>query len=342
MAAFFELSPERVLDLVESAASGMTEGRKATGRAWPLNSIENRVYEIEFEDDLRLVAKFYRPGRWRVEEIMEEHRFLEALFDAQIPVLTHIKLQSLPGEPFRCASPTLGVSNDGIFFCISPRIKARCCDELSDEQLAMAGRFLGRIHAVGRGMPRLKRKTLSLEVYGDESLRLLARYQLGLEHRELNALKDRYVQYASQILTSLRLGSQSFESQNIHGDCHVGNLLWQHEQPIFLDFDDCLWGPKVQDLWMLVAAGNREEAKNEETLLGAYRQMADVSESDWQSREILRILRMIHFNAWIAGRWDDPAFPRIFPEFGSEKWWSEEIDALSRSFERHQSLKGNL
>ncbi|MBS1983450.1 MAG: serine/threonine protein kinase [Bdellovibrionales bacterium] len=325
--SFFALTPDRVLDAVESALDALRCGRRATGRSQALNSIENRVYDIELEDGSSVVAKFYRPGRWVAEQILEEHAFMARLLQAEVPVVPPLVLH--PGPSSRLvdpSAPTLALSPDNIFFALFPKVRARIRDELNDSQLEILGRFVARLHAVGAGWKgRTTRLTLDAETFGYASIRSLA---------ELNFLHDnmgqRYRIVAERLLNHIAPRLKHLPMHRIHGDCHLGNVLWDDDRPFFVDFDDMLVGPPVQDIWMIIRGDDAEARGQRDILVDAYQEMRAFDRETLKLVEPLRVLRLIHYSAWIARRWEDPAFPRMFPTFGTDAWWQSEIEALSQ------------
>ena len=316
---FFQLTPDRVLEAVE------TSGFMTTGRCTALNSFENRVYDVELETDdgarpvdpsaNRRVVKFYRPGRWTEEQILEEHRFIQDLVNAEIPAIAPL--------PFPDGS-TLHRTKDGaIFYAIFPRVGGRAPDELTPDQLVIIGRLLGRIHAVGSSLPAPHRVRIGPETYGIENLRFLvdaALIPLEFQRRYQSAV-ERICQVSEPLFHGVPM-------HRLHGDCHLGNLLWNGTQAFFLDFDDMVTGPAVQDLWLLLP-GRDQEARNQwEYLLEGYEEMRVFNRSTLRLVEPLRALRFVHYTAWIARRWKDPAFPLAFPQFGTYQYWSDETDDL--------------
>jgi len=310
---FFELTPDRVLDAVESA------GFICTGRCFALNSFENRVYDIELDEEdpsgrRNLVAKFYRPGRWSREQILEEHGFLLELLESEIPVVAPLMF---PG------GETLQKTPEGIFFGLFPRVGGRCPDELEGERLEQVGRLLARIHNVGAVKEAPHRVQLGPHSYGQSNLAYL------LEHRVIPMeWEDRYRNAASRLFEISEPKFQKAEVQRIHGDCHFGNLLWNEQGPFFLDFDDMVRGPCVQDIWLLVPGRDPENFARRERLLQAYEQMREFDRTTLGLVEALRALRFIHFTAWISRRWSDPVFPKAFPHFGTPKYWQEQVHDL--------------
>jgi Ser/Thr protein kinase RdoA (MazF antagonist) len=302
-----------LLTSVEQALAGTAWGARATGRTFTLNSMENRVYEIELEDERRVVTKFYRPGRWSREQILEEHAFLAELVEAEIPAVPPLTLAN---------GSTLDTSPDGILFAVFEKVRGRSLQELDDQQLAQAGRLLARIHSVGAQHAAEHRLRIT-PAWALDSLRIL---------EETGAI-DIQVQtrYARAVRTIVQKIEPLFENvplHRVHGDCHLGNLLWQGERPFFLDFDDMVSAPAVQDVWMVVRGRDEDAARMREVMLAAYETMRAFDRSTLRLVEPLRALRMVHYSSWIARRWADPIFKRTFPEFVTYGYWVEEVDAL--------------
>ena len=329
---FFELTPDRVLDAVE------TSGLRCTGRCFTLNSFENRVYDVELEIDddslsqksafhqNRRIVKFYRPGRWSRSQILEEHEFLKQLQDHEIPAIAPLAFPS--GETLQ---RTQGSQID---FALFPKVGGRAPDELSDEQLLRVGRLLGRIHAVGASQSAHHRLKLDPQSYGERSLEFLLRgHWIPLE------FQGRYRRAVEEICHLSRPWFDQAQAQRIHGDCHLSNLLWNDWGPFFLDFDDMVVGPPVQDLWLLVPGRDAEATRQRGILLEGYRQMRDFDESTLRLIEPLRALRFIHYTAWIARRWSDPAFPQAFPHWGSHQYWNKEVEDLEHQLEWIREIK---
>jgi Ser/Thr protein kinase RdoA (MazF antagonist) len=326
---FFELTPDRVLRAVEAS------GLRCNGRCSTMNSFENRVYEVELEEDhevregcfdggpegqvadrrtsrleRRRVVKFYRPGRWTREQILEEHEFLEDLKEAEIPVIAPLR--------FADGRTLHSEADSGIYYAVFPKVGGRAPDEFTDGQLERVGRLLARIHNVGSFKTAAHRLRIDPSVYGIANLEsLLAGDWLPLEFRE------RYESAVRRICAHVEPWFQQCRFIRIHGDCHLGNLLWNQEGPFFLDFDDMLLGPAVQDIWLLVPGRDSESIRQREVLLRGYEEMRFFDRSELKMIEALRALRFVHYTAWIARRWEDPAFPAAFPAFGSARYWAE-------------------
>jgi Ser/Thr protein kinase RdoA (MazF antagonist) len=309
---FFELTPDRVLDAVESS------GLRCTGRCQPLNSFENRVYDVEIEDDGRRIAKFYRPGRWTREQILEEHEFLSDLEKEEISTVAPL--------PFPDGS-TLKTLESGIHYCLFPKIGGRAPDELDDEGTRRVGRLLARIHQVGQRKEAKHRIRLTPETYGIANLEYLLKKGLIPEE-----FRDRYEKSVREICRITSPWFQETRVQRVHGDCHLGNLLkGSNENWFFVDFDDMVVAPPIQDLWLLLPSRERQKL---EVLLEGYEEIRDFDRESFRLIEPLRALRFIHYTGWVARRWDDPAFPQAFPQFGTYRYWKDETEDLERQWHR--------
>ncbi len=310
---FFSLTPDRVLNAVEAG------GYRPTGHCTPLTCLENRVYDIRLEDDSHVVAKFYRPGRWSREAILEEHRFLFDLRDAEIPVCAP--------TPFADGQTLHSVK--GIHYAVWPRTGGRSPDEFDDEQVAVLGRLLARIHNTGAASDAPHRRRLSAESGALEPLAFLE--QGGFLPPEC---RRRYRAAVAEIAALYGRSSEGVPLHRIHGDCHVGNLLRGDEGWFFLDFDDFVIGPAVQDVWMLLPGRDAYAARQREQLIEAYRQFRDFDAGWLRLVELLRAFRFVFYAAWIAKRWEDPAFPAAFPHFGTQDYWERETQDLEQQLER--------
>jgi Ser/Thr protein kinase RdoA (MazF antagonist) len=300
------LTPDHVLDAVESL------GLRSDGRQLTLNSFENRVYQVGMEDGPPLIAKFYRPQRWSEAQILEEHTFVAELAEVEIPAVPPLVLQD----------KTLHRYGD-FSFALFPRQGGRA-PELGDGQtLQWLGRFIGRIHAVGKRQLFRHRPALTPTSFGTESRDFL------LEHQfipmELESSWRSTVDMALQGVARAYERAGDVALIRLHGDCHMGNVLWTDEGPHFVDFDDSRSGPAIQDLWMLLS-GNREEMQTQwDEVLKGYRTFCDFDGRELHLLEALRTLRLLHFSAWLARRWDDPAFPVTFPWFNTQRYWQDRI-----------------
>ena len=310
---FNNLTPDQVFDAVE------VEGRRCTGRFIILNSYENRVYHLELDDETMVVGKFYRPGRGSRETIMAEHRFLAQLEEAEIPVASPLPLAE--GE-------TIGLV-DGIFYSLFPRVGGRSPDELSDEQIRMMGRLLGRIHNVGAQEQEPHRAVLNPESYGKANLDFMLGQ--GLIHPEAQEA------YRATVEALVERTMPLFEGVNnirLHGDCHRGNLLVTPQGPPFLDFDDMVMGPAAQDIWMMVPSYDDEGKRQRELLIEAYETFREFNRTELRLIEPVRALRFIQYTAWISRRWEDPSFKRMFSHYGTLLYWQREIQDLREQIAR--------
>jgi len=301
-ASYYALTPDRVLDAVE------VDGRRCTGRFIVLNSYENRVYQLELEGGRFVVGKFYRPGRWSEDTILDEHDYLLDLEEAEIPVAAPLEL---PG------GGTLSRVH-GIFYSLVPRFGGRAPDEMDDEQLRQTGRLIARIHRVGATHPAEHRVVLHPDGW------LLGNLETLLSGGHLpEAVRDRYAATVRALHALCAPLWRGLELQRIHGDCHLGNLLRTPQGMVFLDFDDMVMGPPVQDLWLLQGSTDAWGQRRLELLLEGYETFVRFDRSTLRLVEPLRAMRMVHFTTWIARRWEDPAFPPAFPHFGTSTWWEQ-------------------
>jgi Ser/Thr protein kinase RdoA (MazF antagonist) len=295
------LAPEVVLDACDSA------GLRADGRLAPLNSYENRVYQVWLEDGSSRVLKFYRPGRWSAAQIAEEHAFAAELQQREIPVV----------------APEFTGTHAGFAFALYPRRGGRS-PELGDPKvLEWIGRFIGRIHAVGSTREFVARPRLDAQSFGHEPRAWL------LEHDfippDLLPAWRAASEQALSMVESCFARAAGAKNIRLHGDCHPGNILWTEAGPHFVDLDDARMGPAVQDLWMLLSGERAAMNRQLSDVLAGYEQFMAFDRRELHLLEALRTLRLIHYCAWIARRWDDPAFPAAFPWFNTQRYWQDRI-----------------
>jgi len=313
---FLELTPDRVLVAIEEA------GFAPTGHCTPLTCLENRVYDLRLEDGQHIVAKFYRPGRWTREAVLEEHRFLADLREMEIPVCSPLPFPA--GETLR--------EVEGIQFAIWPRTGGRSPAELADDQIEILGRLLARIHNVGAAREAPHRARLDVPTSALAPLALLE--DRGFLPAECSKRYRRCVEQVAEIYTER---SRGIPVHRIHGDCHMGNILRGDEGWFFLDFDDMVVGPAVHDVWMLLPGRDSEGYRQRALLIDAYRQFRDFDTAWLRLVEPLRAFRFIFYAAWIARRWEDSAFPAAFPHFGTADYWENETRDLEEHVERISS-----
>ncbi len=305
--AFSNLSPDLILDVVDSL------GFKTDGRLLALNSYENRVYQVGIQDGQPVVVKFYRPNRWADTAIIEEHTFIQDLFDAEVQVVPALQLQN---------HQTL-FSFKNYRFSIFKKHGGRAPDLDQPGVLEWIGRFIGRIHAIGALQVFSHRPRLDIESFGHEPSQYLLNNQfIPIE------LKEVYRGIVQQALDGVqrcfdRAGEIAY--LRLHGDCHMGNVLWTDAGPHFVDFDDSRMGPAIQDLWMMLSGSSGEMRQQMNALLAGYECFYDFNPRELHLIEALRTLRLIHYAAWLARRWDDPAFPVAFPWFNTQVYWQDRI-----------------
>lgn len=298
------LTPDCALDALDST------GLKADGRLLALNSYENRVYQMGVEDAAPVVVKFYRPGRWSDAAILEEHAFTAELAEREIPVVAPLALNGA----------TLHL-HAGFRFAVYPKQGGRMPEFDRAETLEWMGRFLGRIHAVGAMAPFAHRPTLDLESFGYASRDVLRDWLPP----DLKPAWDSVVDHALQSVAYCYARAGAVAALRLHGDCHAGNVLWTDDGPHFVDFDDARNGPAVQDLWMLLSGDRPSMTRQLSDVLAGYEDFAELDRRELPLIEPLRTLRLIHYSAWIARRWDDPAFPAAFPWFGTQRYWQDRV-----------------
>jgi len=305
-APYATLTPDRILDALDSV------GVRGDGRLLTLNSYENRVYLVYRDDAAPVVVKFYRPGRWTDAQIHEEHAFVAELDEREIPAV----------PPLALAGATLHHFADSRF-AVYPKLAGRTPEIDDPATLEWLGRFIGRIHALGALHRFELRPTLDIESFGDEPRAFL------LAHDFIPPdLAEAYRTVSEMALSGVshcfaRAGAVA--SLRLHGDCHASNVLWTPEGPHFVDFDDARNGPAVQDLWMLLSGDRVAMARQLADVLAGYEDFAEFDRRELHLIEALRTLRLVHYAAWIARRWDDPAFPAAFPWFNTQRYWQDRI-----------------
>ncbi len=300
------LDPDTVIQAVEHF------GYLCDGRLLALNSYENRVYQVGIEEQLPIIAKFYRPQRWSDAMILEEHAFALELQAAEIPVVA----------PMTFDGATL-LEYSGFRFALFPRRGGRTPELDNDDTLLWLGRFLGRIHALGASRAFQHRPELSIERFG-----VLPREYLLNQGWIPAHLETAFASLSKDLLEQIgnaytRCGD--YQRIRLHGDCHPSNILWTDDGPHFVDLDDCQSGPAIQDLWMLLSGDRAEMSGQLSVLLEGYEQFYEFNPAELHLMQSLRTLRMVHYAAWLARRWHDPAFPRAFPWFNTTNYWEEQV-----------------
>jgi len=309
--SFGTLTPEFMLDALDAA------GLHPDGRMLQLNSFENRVLQVHLDDGDAVVAKFYRPARWTDAQILEEHTFALALAEAEVPV----------AAPLRLAGGSTLQHHQGQRFAVTPRQGGRGPELEDPEVLRWIGRLLARLHGVGRQAPFAHRPTWAGAGPGRVARDWLMTHEAL--PREIAPAWDETVLRCLDAIQAAFDSLPDLPLLRLHGDCHPGNILWTpNGGPHFVDLDDAVMGPAVQDLWMLLS-GEPEAARVQlRALLEGYETVAEFDDRELRLVEPLRTLRMIHHSAWLARRWGDPAFPLAFPWFGTPNYWSDQVVKL--------------
>lgn len=306
-APFSNLTPDFILDALTSI------GLEPDGRLLALNSYENRVYQVNMETGPPLILKCYRPGRWTVPAIQEEHEYAATLAKNDLPI----------AAPLLYKERSLHVFH-GIHFALFPRFAGRA-PELGDaETLEWIGRFIGRIHAIGARSGFRHRHTLDTATFGEHPRNWLLTHHALPE--DLRPAWHSTINQALNQVNEIFKRTGTYQTIRLHGDCHLGNILWHPDHgPQFVDFDDCCTGPAIQDLWMLLSGSRDEMACQLGHILSGYETFHTFNPRELHLIEALRTLRLIHYSAWLARRWNDPAFPSAFPWFNTPRYWQDRI-----------------
>lgn len=328
---YARLMPDTVLDALDSI------GLRGDGRLTALSSYENRVYQVQLEDPVQghraVVLKFYRPGRWSEAQILEEHAFSADLEAAEVPAVGPLHIEGRSLHRYQ-----------DFHFSVSPRRGGRP-PELDDfEVLEWIGRFLARLHEVGRARPFVHRPALDLASFGWAARDSLLQSQalpadaLGPWRAACDEALERIAAHPLCQRASGRFDAGQLALIRLHGDCHPGNILWTPTDgpgggPHFVDLDDARSGPAVQDLWMLLSGDRTQQTGQLAALLEGYEQVRPFDRRELALIEALRTLRLIHYSAWLASRWDDPTFPLNFPWFGSSDYWHGQTHQLQDQIE---------
>ena len=319
-APYDNLTPDSILDAVESL------GLHSDGRFLALNSYENRVYQVGIDEDKPIIAKFYRPNRWDDDTILEEHQFAEDCIQQEIPVVAAQIINGTSLHRF-----------NGFRFSLYTRHGGRAPNLDKPEHLEWLGRFIGRLHSVGSRFPFQHRLKLNPKTFGHDGLAFL------LDNDFIpSEIRHNYELAAKQVLEII---DQQFENFShlplirLHGDLHVGNILWTDSGPHIVDLDDCMMGFAIQDIWMMLSGSKQEMVVQLNTILKGYTQFHDFDPSSLNLIEALRSLRMINYSAWLARRWHDPTFPLNFSWFNEPRYWEEQLYTLREQLERMQSTQ---
>ena len=304
--SFIDLTPDLILDAIESVGVYAESGLLA------LNSYENRVYQFKADGGLRYVVKFYRPERWSKEQIQEEHDFAFELAEAEVPVVAPILYngQSL-------------FEHEGYLFVLFPSVGGRLFEVDNLDQLDVMGRLIGRMHQVAKTKPFTYRPTVTCDEYLHT-----AKVHLQKSNLVPMGINTAFYTILDLVIEQAQKQYKDVQSIRLHGDCHVGNILWAGDALMFVDLDDSRQGPAIQDLWMMLSGDRATQLLQLDTLVNAYEEFCDFDHSQLKLIEPLRAMRIIHYMGWVAKRWSDPAFVRNFTWFADDKYWEQQILAL--------------
>jgi Ser/Thr protein kinase RdoA (MazF antagonist) len=303
---FSQLTPDCLLDAIEAV------GLPVDGRLTALNSYENRVYQVGLDDGSSRVVKVYRPGRWSDAAILEEHAFADELAEAELPVVAPLKID---GRSLH--------RHAGFRFAVFPRQGGRAPEFDNEDTLRRMGHLLGRLHSVGLRSRFAERGVIDGESFGRRPVATLRR--LDVVPPDLAAAYFSTAEEALAQVAACYERAGAIRLLRVHGDCHVGNVLWTDDGPHLVDLDDARMGPAVQDIWMLFSGAAEHQRRQRDVFLEAYAAFAQFDEREWHLVEALRTLRLIHHAAWIAERWDDPAFPAAFSWYATPRYWQDRV-----------------
>jgi Ser/Thr protein kinase RdoA (MazF antagonist) len=311
---FTSLSPDLIIDGLESVGFSVDSGLLA------LNSYENRVYQFHDEQMQKYVTKFYRPQRWLEQQIQEEHTFGLELAEQELPVVAPLTINGQSLFEYK-----------GYHFAVYPCRGGRIFEVDNLEQLEWMGRFVGRIHAVAAQQPFKHRPSIN----SDEML-LQARNTIAESGFVPSSLTVPFFTILDYVIAQASAQYQPDKQIRLHGDCHAGNILWTDSGPHFVDLDDCRTGPAIQDLWMMLSGDRQQQLLQLDTLLSGYEEFFTFEHNQLVLIESLRTMRIVNYMAWLCKRWKDPAFPRNFPWFDSEKYWEQQILVLKEQLDMLQ------
>lgn len=311
--SFYELDPNRILTEVEK------NGFHPTGELIQLNSYENRVFEIKLEDNTSIITKYYRPNRWSVQTLLDEHQFTRELKNESLEVAAPLNLKQHLSQGL-----TLG-DDHGIYYAYFEKIRGRLVQEFTLEHYKKIGRWLARLHNIGR-----KTEALHRNYFGpseDDRWPLLEQLLTQVSPEVV----ARYEVAAKEIFYRLDEKLQTLPYIRIHGDLHRGNILESGQNDfVIVDFDDMINGPVIQDFWMLLSTEDYQSSDEFKTLIRSYSELSEFPHEQLLLIPLLRGYRIINYAIWIMLRWQDPSFPRLFPDFGSYSYWAEEVESLEK------------
>lgn len=331
------LTPDFVLDAIES------QGWRTDSRILTLNSYENRVYQVGIDEGEPIIAKFYRPNRWSQAQIEEEHRFCDELANIDLPVVCPLSspektsIDAQANHQHTKALPTV-FEYQGFWFSVSPRRRGQTPNIECNETLQRIGRFLGRLHSVGNSKAFQHRPELSIAEFGHHARRFIVDQATSGRLNMPDYVRTNYEQTTQLLLEIIeqKFAQTPYRAIRLHGDCHASNWLQRDETLYLVDFDDARMGPAVQDIWMLLSGDDLQQQEQLQQILAGYQLFYDFDNRQLALIESLRTLRLMHYSAWLARRWQDPAFPKHFPWFDTEHYWADHVQTLREQIGRLQ------
>jgi len=310
--AYDQLTPDTVLNAIDDVMAA--SGQMTSGHLLALNSYENRVYQVGMEDSAPLVAKFYRPDRWSDQAIYQEHDFCLAAKEDELPVIAPIQLD---GETL--------FHYQGFRFALYPRQGGQSELIERSEDFEQMGRLLARLHQTANACEAHLRPEMTPATFA------VANRTFLLENHWIpDSLIPAYESVSRDVIEQVEHVWRTHQPslKLVHGDLHSGNLIWYQQQPIMLDLDDCARAPRIQDIWMMLH-GERDQMQSQlADVAKGYEMFLPFPSHELPLIEALRTMRLINYSAWLAKRWEDPAFPMAFPWFNTERYWSEQILTL--------------
>ncbi len=321
MISFTDLLPERICDVISQ------QGWEPTGQIFQLNSYENRVYQIHLENKEQIVAKFYRPGRWNQQSLINEHQVLQALAQAEVPVVPALPLKHFSGLE------TLGFEKP-YYYCLYPKFGGHEQPELNSEHREWLGRLLARLHNITSALNIQHRMPLNTKTYGDGPLATILSGSYAPAELK-NYLEDMMMQCLDLIDPLLH---QNWNTFAVHGDCHLGNVLWNAKGPTLVDFDDMVMAPAIQDIWMLFYGSEAEQTQQKKDFFAGYELFRPFDHHEFILVEPLRTLRMIRYCAWIGERYQEAIFQQTFPYYTEIKYWEDFLQSMKEQVAVLQNL----
>ncbi|GLX86287.1 stress response kinase A [Thalassotalea loyana] len=300
---FSSLSPDVMLDAIEQLGIYVESG------LLPLNSYENRVYQFHDDNKVKYVTKFYRPQRWSLEQIQEEHDFALELAQEELPIVAPLVFD---GKSL--------FEHQGYHFALYPCRGGRIFEVDNLDQLEWMGRFIGRIHAISQKSTFQHRPDFNTQEFLNDAKQTILTSEFVPP-----SLETAFETILSQVISEASGQFTNHDMIRLHGDCHAGNILWTDDGPHFVDLDDCRMGPAIQDLWMMLSGDRQQQLLQLDTLLCGYEEFNSFDNAQLALIESLRTMRVVNYMAWLCKRWQDPAFPRNFPWFNTEKYWEQQI-----------------